>query len=258
MYAARRGGGMGMGEAVTAILTGGVGFVIADGLDRFMATYNPSSTAARPTDIFTSDGAGTLANTLNIASRPNWKRAAVAGAAVAVPAAGAYFVKNRMAKAAFEGLLVGAGINGLKLLVNNLVMPMLVGKDTSTPALQKSFFARLYPAETAAKISMAQKPNSAGVLSGQDVGPYALSDSSKYPDASEALRRQAGVQASSDYMDAAEALRKQAGVSYQPGPPDGPGPGPTSSAEEACGCADPGSKYNSFLGDKQEEGSLFS
>jgi hypothetical protein len=273
MYSSRS-GGMGMGETVVAIVSGTLGFVIADGLDRFMATYNPSSTEAKPTDKFTSDGAGTLANTLNIASRPGWKRAAVATGAVVVPAAGAYFVKNKMAKAAFEGLLVGAGINGLKLLVNNVVMPMLVGKDMTTPVLQKSFIARLYPSETAARASMKQMPSTTGVLSGPDVGPFALQDSPRYGSAEDALRRQAGVHGDSPYEDAQQAMRRQAGVHdlptaadairqragvsapYMPGPPPGPGPGPTNAPDESCGCAAP-SKYDAFLGDAPREESPF-
>ncbi len=254
MGASRR-GGMDIGGTVTTVLSSGLGFLIADGLDRFMATYSPASTAERPKDIFTSDGAGTLANTLNIASRPGMKRAAVATAAIAVPAAGAYFVKNRMAKDVFGGVAVGATINGLKLLVQNVLMPLLVGKDTSTPALQKSYIARLYPAEVAAKISMAQKPSSAGVLSGADVGPFALNDSPNYPSAEDALRT--GLRG---YPSAEDMLRQQAGVSapipYQPGPPPGPGPGPTTSTDDpSCGCVGepPGAKYASFLGDKQEE-----
>ena len=54
-------------------------------------------------------------------------------------------------RSSLEGLAIGSGINLFKMLWNNFLMPMLVGKDTSDPALQKSYIARLYPAEVAAQ-----------------------------------------------------------------------------------------------------------
>lgn len=256
------------------VLTSGVGFLAADGLDRFLATYDPSA-AERPKDKFTSAGVGTEANVLNIARMPGWVRAGASVGAVAVPAIGSSFIRNRTAKRALEGMALGAGINALKLLVTNVVVPMLIGKDTSAPALQKSYIARLYPAEVAAKINMDATKNtpgsSAGVLSGQqpDVGPFALSGDSPYPDAAAALRRAAGVSGDSPYPDAAAALRRAAGLSgdspypdaaaalrraaglgYEPGPPSGQGPGPRAVPGEdsaSCGCI-AGSQYDTFLG----------
>lgn len=258
-----------------AVLGAGTGFILADGLDRFLATYDPTATE-RPKDKFTSDGAGTQANVLNIARMPGWVRAGASVGAVAVPMVGSSFIRNRTAKRALEGLALGAGINAMKLLVTNVVMPMLIGKDTSVPALQKSYIARLYPAEVAAKINMdAQKgaPGpyaSAGVLSGGDVGPFALSGDSPYPDASQALRHAAGIGGDSPYPDAAQALRRAAGLSgdspypsadqalrraaglgYEPGPPAGSGPGPQARPGEdsnACGCIAGGGQFDTFLG----------
>jgi hypothetical protein len=258
-----------------AVLSGGAGFILADGLDRFLATYNPAG-ADRPKDKFVSDGAGTLANSLNIASRPGLIRAGAAAGMVVVPAVGAAYIRNRTAKVALEGLALGAGISALKSLWSNVLMPLLIGKDTSTPALQKSFIARLYPTEVAAHINItAQKAggNAAGMLSGQDVGPFALAGDSPYPDAasalrhgagvsgdspypsaSDSLRRGAGVSGDSPYPNADQALRRAAGVGWEPGPPPGQGAGPAAEPHKdsnSCGCI--GDQYSTFLGSATEE-----
>lgn len=260
------------------VLTTGAGFVLADGLDRFLATYDPSA-AERPKDKFTSDGAGTQANVLNIARMPGWVRAGASVGMVAVPAVGASMIRNRTAKRALEGVALGAGINALKLLVTNVVMPLLIGKDAD---LKKNVIARLYPAEVAAKLNMdAQKGapgpySSAGVLSGQpDVGPFALSGDSPYASASDALRRAAGVSGDSPYPNADQALRmrlgvngdspypsaaddlrRRAGVGWEPGPPPGQGAGPAASPHQdsnSCGCIGDGDQYSAFLGNAEEE-----
>jgi hypothetical protein len=283
---ASRGGSMGAMDLGVAVLSGGFGFLLADGLDRLLATYDPSATGDKPKDKFVSDGAGTMANVLNIARMPGWARAGASIGMVAVPAVGAAYIRNRTAKTALEGLALGAGINALKLLVGNVLLPMLIGKDTSAPALQKSFIARLYPSEVAAKINMDAKKDAegktapgpypaAGVLSGQpDVGPFALGGDSPYPDAaaalrratgisgdspypsaSDSIRRAAGVSGDSPYPDAATALRREAGMGWQPGPPPGSGPGPQAQPHKdtACGCVGGDPKYSSFLGDARED-----
>jgi len=264
---------MGAGELAVAVASAGLGFILADGVDRFLATYNPSD-ATKPTDKFTSDGNGTLANTLNVAAMPNWKRAVAGVGLVAAPAVGAAFVKNPYARSMLEGAAIGAGVNAIKLLVNSVLMPMLIGKDTSTPTLQKSYIARLYPAETAAHINKASSQGAPGALSGApgangDVGPFALAGDSPYPDAAQALRAgvsgdspyptaaqalRAGVSGDSPYPTAAAALRKQAGVGYEPGPPSSPGPGPQAEphTDPACGCVgDPTAMFSSFLGESE-------
>ena len=284
-HASRRSSGMGAGALALMIGSGGIGFVLADGLDRMLATYNPSGTE-RPTDKFTSDGSGTLANTLNVAAMPNWKRLAAGVGVTAVPAVGAMFVKNPYGRASLEGLAVGAGISTFKMLWNNVLMPMLIGKDTSTPALQKSYIARLYPAEVAAHINQkasqtAVSSAGSGALSEQpstgvgapaaDVGPFALSGDSPYPSASDALRAgvsgdspypsaeqalRAGVSGDSPYPTAAAALRKEAGVSaWQPGPPPGPGPGPQAEPHKdpSCGCIGDDNPFLGFVGEAQED-----
>lgn len=294
MQASRGARGMGMVEVGIAVITGGLGFILADGVDRLLATYNPASTDAKPTDKFTSDGAGTLANTLNVAAKPSLIRIGAGVGMTALPAFGSSMVRNPMARAALEGMTVGAGVSLFKTLWNSLVMPLLAPKDTSTASLQKSIIVRLYPAEVAAHINAAQPQVSAasGVLSGPpaDVGPFALAGDSSYPDTAQALRAAAGVQdqfpsvqnvwgtggPGSDYPTAAQVLRAQAGMSapaghgtpgypgvgedWAPGPPAGAGPGPQAAphTDPSCGCVgDPTVGYSSFLGDAQEPDLMF-
>jgi len=274
-------------DFLAATLTGGIGFIVADGLDRFLATYNPSAATPAPTNKFTSTGNGTLANTLNVASMPKWARVGAAVGVAAVPALGSVYIKNGLMKSSVEGFAIGASISAFKTLWNNVLMPMLIGKDTSTSTLQKSYIARLYPAEVAASINMkanqvAVSSTGSGALSGApevgtgapDVGPFALADSSPYPTADQALRRATGVQGDSPYPTVASALRQEAGVHgdspyptaaaairamtgvnapWQPGPPPGPGPGPQAAPGSAPSCGCVGDEYASFLGDAQEE-----
>lgn len=276
---ASRSGGMGAGTLAMAVLAGGIGFVGADALDRFLATYNPLGTE-RPKDKFTSDGAGTLANTLNIASMPSWVRVGAGVGAVAVPAVGSAYIRNRTAKIALEGMALGAGISLFKTVWNNVLMPMLIGKDTSVPALQKNPIARLYPTEVSASINLkahqqAVSAAGAGALSGADVGPFALSGDSPYPNAeqalrhaagvsgdspypsaSDALRRSSGVSGDSPYPNADQALRRAAGVGWEPGPPPGQGAGPAAAPHQdsaACGCIGDGDQFSAFLGSANEE-----
>lgn len=194
MHAARRGGDMGarVGQFALAVGAAGLGFVLADGIDRWLSTYDPSATGEKPKDKFTSDGAGTLANTLNVASSPGLMRIGAGIGMTAIPAIAAMYVEQPFVRASLEGAAIGAGVSLFKSLWNNFLMPMLVGKDTSTAALQKSFIARLYPAEVAASINLRQTDDAgakrtpqmavsstgSGALSAPaDVGPFALAAS---------------------------------------------------------------------------------
>jgi len=204
------------GQFALALASGGVGFVLADGLDRFLATYNPDPTKADPKgppkDKFTSDGAGTLANTLNLAASPNLYRIGAGIGMTALPVVASMFVKQPLLRSSLEGFAIGAGVKLFSLFWNNVVMGhLLTPKDTSVGALQKSVIARLYPAEIAAGINQKQQPpqtavssSGSGALSDQpqvpqmgigapDVGPFALAGSSEYPDAAQALRNMTGV-----------------------------------------------------------------
>lgn len=242
-YVHARSGSSGYGEKAAeiaiAVVAGGVGFVLADAVDRFFATYDPASTAAKPTDKFTSDGAGTLANTLNVAATPSIARVGAATGFMVLPALASVAVDNPYGRSLLEGMAVGGGVKLFSMLWQNVLMPMLAPKDTGAPSLQKSVIARLYPAEIAAHINLSQKPPqytaqgvSFGALSQPpagyqpqasapqagvgappvDVGPFALSGSSSYPDAAQALRTESGLRDSSSYPDAAQALRTQVGI----------------------------------------------
>lgn len=207
MFAKRSGGGGGMSGTQFAIALGsaGVGYIAADALDRFLATYDPAGTGDKPKDKFTSDGAGTLANTLNLASTPNLYRIGAGVGMTALPAVASMFVSNPLVRSSLEGFAIGSGVKLLALFWNNVVMGhLLKPKDTSPAALQKSIIARLYPAEIAASINQSQTPpnlNGAAAVAngslsggqGVDVGPFALQGSSEYPDAAQVLRQQAGV-----------------------------------------------------------------
>jgi hypothetical protein len=161
------------------------GYLIADGVSRFLATYDPAA-ANKPANKFTSDGVGTLANALNVASSPDLVRYGVLGAMTLLPLGGSLFVKHPTLRSSIEGIGLGAGIKLVSTLWSSLLMPLLVGKDTSVPALQKSWIARLYPAEVAAAlneksgtaaVSSGGAASKAGTLSGdssRDAGPFAL------------------------------------------------------------------------------------
>ncbi len=182
MFESRGGTGYAM-ELAASVVSGGIGFLLADALDRFLATYDPSA-AEKPQDKFTSDGAGTLANTLNIAQSPDILRIAAGVGVTALPALASVYTSQRLLKSTLQGAAIGAGVNLFKTFWNNVVMgSWLKPKDTSTAALQKSFIARLYPAEVAAAINVENNAKQApagsgfGYLSGaqQDAGPFALS-----------------------------------------------------------------------------------
>jgi hypothetical protein len=212
MFEARRGGrGMYVAEMAVAVGTGSLFFILADGLDRFLATYNPEA-ANPPKHKFTSDGAGTLANTLNVASHPSLIRLGAGVGMAALPAIASVFVEHPMLRSSLEGAAVGASVKLIQTLWSNVLIPLLAPKDTSNDGLKKSFIARLYPAEVAAHINAKSNtppgPNAvtgvttAGALSGApadapapvagvgqpDVGPFALQGPSYFPSAVESLR----------------------------------------------------------------------
>ncbi len=284
MHAGGGGGAMRPAELGMAVLMAGLGFAGADMLDRFIATYNPAGTTAPSADKFTSTGAGTLANTFNVASRPSLMRLGAGAGAVALPAVVAMTLAKRspMARASLEGMAVGAGVNFFKVIWSNVLIPLLTPKDTSVPSLQKSLFVRLYPTEITAHLNLAahQMAVAPGALSGApapqlgvgapDVGPFALAGDSSYPDAAQALRRAAGVQdqpypslqntwgtggPGSDYPTAAQAMRGGVGdTPWQPGPPSDIGPGPQAKPNADCGCVgDPLIGSSMFLGEPPAE-----
>ena len=176
------------GQLAVAFIAGGVGFAMVDFLDRYLATYNPSTTTTAPTDRF-SGGTGTEANTLNIAMPPSMIRLGAGVGVTLVLGLGAYAVRrNDMALAALQGATVGAGIKVFSMIWNAWVMPKLLKPAaTDTATLQASLGARLYPAEITAQQNLANSPQTITSPSGlqpglaappsaasmADVGPFA-------------------------------------------------------------------------------------
>jgi hypothetical protein len=117
-----------------------------------------------------------------------------------------------------------------------------------------------------------------------DVGPFAVGAESPYPDAAQALRREAGVRdqmptvqntwgtggPGSDYPTTAQAMGTgapaghgnpgQPGVSaWTPGPPSDVGPGPKAEphTDPSCGCIGDDNQFLGFIGDGEEKDTLF-
>lgn len=161
------------GELALAFISGGIGFAVADFLDRYLATYDPSAYqtagATLPTDRFTG-GNGTQANTLNIASPPSMIRI---GAGVGVTAAffvGAKMSRGSMAKAALQGAGLGAGIKLFSTLWNAYVIGKLLKPAAGVNPLTTSVLGlRVYPAELTAQMNLAASP--VGGQSGQPFNP---------------------------------------------------------------------------------------
>lgn len=150
---------MAAGELALAFLSGGLGWAIADGIDRYLATYNPSATTTPPTNLFTGGTNGTQANTLNIASPPGLLRIGVGIGVTAVPGILASLVRNPMGKAALQGMMLGSGIKLFGNLWNSYVMAkMLAPANSQQATMQGSLGARLYPAEVVAQQNLALSP----------------------------------------------------------------------------------------------------
>ena len=229
----KSGRGMYVAEMALAIGSGSFMYIVANGFDRWLATYNPETDPAKlPKHKFTSDGAGTLANTLNISSHPSWLRIGAGLGMAALPAVGSIFVEHPMLRSSLEGAAVGASVQFIQMIWSNVVVPLLAPKDTSNDGLKKSFIARLYPTEIAAAINMkAQTPPGPSALTGgtatglsgaeapaagvgqPDVGPFALQGPSYYPSAVEALRAHAQA---AGLNGGHESNRLETGIGYYP------------------------------------------
>jgi len=147
------------GEFALSVIAGGLGFVVADFVDRYVATYDPSSTSTPPTDRFTGGTNGTLANALNVASPPSLMRIGVGIGMVALPGIGAYVIKNPMGRAALQGMTLGAAIKVFSVLWNTYVMGnLLKPAGTDATSMKASLGARVYPSETVAKQNLATSP----------------------------------------------------------------------------------------------------
>jgi hypothetical protein len=158
------------GELALAVISGGLGFVVADFIDRYMATYNPSTTTTAPANMFYG-GTGTEANTLNLAMPPSITRIGIGAGVTLVLGLGAHVVKNGMGKAALQGATIGAAISLFRLVWNSYVMgKVLMPKATDQATLQASMGARLYPAEITAAQNLANSPQTLASPSGLQPG----------------------------------------------------------------------------------------
>ena len=185
------------GEFALAVISGGLGFALADFADRYLASWNPTVTPA-PTDRFTGGTNGTLANTLNVATLKTGSMTYRLAAAVGIPllaGIGAYVVKNPMGRSALQGLTLGAAISGfIKIWDTYVIGGLLMPAASDQATMQASLGARLYPAQIVAAQNLAQstvpytapqglnappaqlpqfRPASQGLAAPVDVGPFA-------------------------------------------------------------------------------------
>ena len=221
------------GELALAFISGGIGFAVADFLDRYLATYDPSAyqTAGStlPTGIFTG-GNGTQANTLNIASPPSMIRIGAGAGITAAFFVGAHFVKGGMGRAALQGAGLGAGIKLFSMLWNayvigNLLKPAAGVNPTTTSVLG----LRLYPAEFTAQANLAASP-----VGGQAGAPF--NPGLARPPAPRPAAPAAGKPNLGDVGPFAQQPAANAGGAAPAAPPPAAAPPPQRRQEPACGC----------------------
>lgn len=133
------------GELALGLVTGGLGYVLTDVLDRFMATKKDDPN-----------------NAALILSTPSVGRMAAQAGLTALPFAAAYFVKQPMGRAALQGFGLGAGIH----LVGQLVRTFVLGKMLK----DKDYGKQLYPDVIVAEATTAQIPPASTVPSGTVTG----------------------------------------------------------------------------------------
>lgn len=120
------------------VVFGGAGFVAADLLDRFLATYDPSSKTP-PDDKFTGDGEkSTVANALNVANIPSWLRMGVGLTSCVV----LWIVFLVTSNTAAYGMLVGTWIRLFSMVCTHAVTCRFLSPDLRR---------RLFPSETTAR-----------------------------------------------------------------------------------------------------------
>jgi membrane associated rhomboid family serine protease len=107
------------GELAFAALTGAVGFVVGDFLDRYLAVqqYVPATTTT---------GQTALTPDVAVATAPRMMRILAQAALAAAPLAGAYWVHKPMAKAALQGLGLGVLFRLGGQLINQFVIQKMV------------------------------------------------------------------------------------------------------------------------------------
>jgi hypothetical protein len=132
------------GELAAAFVSGTIGYIAAEVLGRYVATYGSDSK---------------VTNISNIVGAPDWKQMAAKGGATVVPLAAAYFVRNPMGRSILQGAGLGAGINLLGQLVKTFVLAKLL-KDN--PTAQTKLFPDIIDAEAAQPVGVNGLPVGVG------------------------------------------------------------------------------------------------
>jgi hypothetical protein len=117
------------GELALAALTGAVGFVLADFLDRYLAVkqYIPATVPTGATAASSTSQA--------IDTKPSIMRIFAQAAIAAAPLAGAYWAKKPMLRAGLQGMGLGALIHLGGQLINHYVLAKLTASATAGTAL---------------------------------------------------------------------------------------------------------------------------
>ena len=173
------------GELGLAFVTGTVGFVLTDMLDRWLAAKELSGTpavgttaAAVPGTALATTGSFTAVRRLAALTKPGiWRILAQAGAA-AVPLAGAYWVKQPMGRAALQGAGLGALIHlGSSLVTHFVIAKWAGGSAPAAGSMQASVAAgtlrssrRTTPRTSRRRARPARSSTRAGTVAGSPRG----------------------------------------------------------------------------------------
>jgi hypothetical protein len=130
------------GELGLAFLTGTVGYVLTDMLDRWLAVKelagNPSASPAVAATALATNGTAMSPSMAALTKPGIWRVLAQAGAA-AVPLAGAYWIKEPLGRAALQGAGLGALIHlGSSLLTHFVIAKWAGGSAPTAGSLQQS------------------------------------------------------------------------------------------------------------------------
>ena len=123
---------MGMlGTVAGAVVMGGIGYTIADVIDRYLATRAPKATATN-----TAPKPLTGMEAANAIQHLNWGRIAIEGAIAVAGVAGGLYLKKGMFRTAAISFGLGAGVKtGADILSKALVPALFGGKRDSTGSL---------------------------------------------------------------------------------------------------------------------------
>lgn len=114
---------MGMlGTVVGAIVMGGIGFSIADVIDRYIATRAPKATTANPTPKALTGAQAAIA-----IQHLNWGRVAIEAALAVAGVAGGLYLKKGMLRTAAISFGLGAGVKTGVDVISKALVPALFG-----------------------------------------------------------------------------------------------------------------------------------